>query len=39
LSPFQFFFGRTGRGMNPPPQLGHTFFSTFSTQSPQNVHS
>jgi hypothetical protein len=31
--------GRMGRGVKPPPQFGHTFFSVFSTQSAQNVHS
>jgi hypothetical protein len=31
--------GRIGRGVKPPPQLGHTFFSVLSTQSAQNVHS
>jgi len=39
LSPFQLRAGRTGRGMKPPPQFGHTLRSTFSTQSPQKVHS
>ena len=31
--------GRIGRGAKPPPQFGHTFFTVFSTQSAQNVHS
>ena len=31
--------GRTGRGENPPPQLGQTLNSTVSTHSTQNVHS
>ena len=38
LSPFQFVAGRTGRGLNPPPQFGHTLPSC-STQARQNVHS
>lgn len=28
-----------GRAQNPPPQLGHTFSSKFSTQGRQKVHS
>jgi hypothetical protein len=32
-------FGRIGREHKPPPQLGHTFASTVSTQSLQKVHS
>ena len=39
LSPLQFFDGLIGRGVNPPPQLGHTFSRTVSTQAAQNVHS
>src|SRR4051794_434772 len=31
--------GRTGRRSKPPPQFGHTFDSTPSTHSRQNVHS
>ena len=31
--------GRTGRRSKPPPQFGHTFDRTASTQSRQNVHS
>ena len=31
--------GLIGRGAKPPPQLGHTLWSLFSTQSAQNVHS
>ena len=31
--------GRIGRGVNPPPQFGHTLCRVFSTQSAQNVHS
>lgn len=31
--------GRTGRGQNPPPQLGHTLSNTDSTQLLQKVHS
>jgi hypothetical protein len=37
--PFQFLDGLIGLGANPPPQLGHTFSSTLSTQVAQNVHS
>jgi hypothetical protein len=33
------FFGRIGLGFKPPPQLGHTFESSVSTQSLQKVHS
>ena len=33
------FLGRTGRGENPPPQLGQTLCNRFSTHSLQNVHS
>jgi hypothetical protein len=33
------FLGRTGRGENPPPQLGQTLCNRFSTHSVQNVHS
>ena len=32
-------FGRIGRGQKPPPQFGHTFSSTDSTQVRQKVHS
>jgi hypothetical protein len=32
-------FGRIGRGLKPPPQLGQTFASTVSTQVRQKVHS
>ena len=32
-------FGLIGLGLKPPPQLGHTFTSSVSTQSLQNVHS
>jgi hypothetical protein len=39
LSPFQFLDGLMGLGTNPPPQFGHTFSSTLSTQVAQNVHS
>jgi hypothetical protein len=39
LPPFQFLAGRTGRGENPPPQLGQTLLSTLSTHVRQNVHS
>ena len=38
LSPRQLRAGRTGRGVNPPPQFGHTFSSS-STHAEQNVHS
>jgi hypothetical protein len=38
-SPFQLRAGRTGRGVNPPPQFGQTFSSTPATQAAQNVHS
>ena len=31
--------GRMGRGSKPPPQLGHTSWSSCSTQSAQKVHS
>lgn len=31
--------GRIGRGAKAPPQLGHTSWSSCSTQSAQNVHS
>lgn len=31
--------GRIGRGAKPPPQLGHTLWSTPSAHSAQNVHS
>ncbi len=33
------FFGRIGRGANPPPQFGQTFDRCLSTQSAQKVHS
>lgn len=33
------FLGRTGRGVNPPSQLGHTLNNIFSTHSAQKVHS
>jgi hypothetical protein len=36
---FQLLRGRMGRAQNPPPQLGHTFSSKFSTQGRQKVHS
>jgi len=39
LFPFQLFKGRTGRATKPPPQLGHTFSKTSSTQVAQKVHS
>ena len=39
MLPLQFLIGRTGRGQNPPPQLGQTLCSTFSTQRRQKVHS
>ena len=39
LFPFQLFKGRTGRATKPPPQLGHTFPKTSSTQVAQKVHS
>src|ERR1700759_3891972 len=39
LSPFQFFDGLMGLGTKPPPQFGHTFDKTPSTQAAQNVHS
>jgi hypothetical protein len=31
--------GRRGRATSSPPQLGHRFFSVFSAQVTQNVHS
>ena len=31
--------GRIGRGAKPPPQFGHTSWSSYSTQSAQKVHS
>ena len=31
--------GRIGRGINPPPQLGHTLAKMSVTQRVQNVHS
>ena len=36
---FQSVLGLIGRGVKPPPQFGHTFSSTCSTHSRQNVHS
>jgi len=33
------FSSLVGRGMNPPPQFGHTFSRTSSTHAGQNVHS
>jgi hypothetical protein len=39
LSPFQLVAGRTGRGTNPPPQLGHTLPRIPSTHAAQKVHS
>jgi hypothetical protein len=36
---FQLCAGRTGRGTKPPPQFGHTFIRTSSTQAAQKVHS
>jgi hypothetical protein len=35
----QLFAGRIGRFSKPPPQLGQTFRSTFSTHAAQKVHS
>jgi hypothetical protein len=32
-------FGRIGLEFKPPPQLGHTFKSSVSTQALQKVHS
>ena len=39
LPPRQSLLGRTGLGAKPPPQFGHTFNNTFSTQARQKVHS
>jgi hypothetical protein len=39
LSFFQLREGLIGRGMNPPPQFGHTSSRTVSTHVAQNVHS